>query len=990
MPRPTLRGPGALLAFAGLIAAMSGTGTAAGADQPDPGSLARPMSQSAGASVADPTGGTTRDADYRTGSSAPTTSQRQQAARTATGVRWNRFGTPATLVPAPAAQPKAAASADPVQVARDYLTRNAELFRVSADAVRAMDVQLKQPMGKGSIVMLRQRFGSLPAANEGLVSLGISAGQVVYVSSTLSPEASTQPAPATLSEADALAAAAANADVSVDQLAISRVRLAALPMPSGGARTAYQVVLIGKEKAHPTAFTTYVDARSGEVLLREDLADQHSDNPEWDVFPANPPADYSTNDTRVTWCLIQRPGCERAVSAAGSGIAWDVDPATGAPSQTSSGNQARTTEKWDLLTNNSVGTRTSTPSPTRDYTYPWTNQWYENRCDPDVFATARQNDIDAAIANLFAGHNRMHDWSYHLGFTERTWNLQTANGTAGGLGNDPELGNAQAGGRAGGAPPEFASRNNANQITPPDGVPAITNMFLWQPVAGAFYAPCVDGDYDMSVIGHEYAHAISGRLIGGPDRGWSGDQAGAMNESHSDLFAMEYLYGYGFRPRGNTPYVVGGYATGDLVTGIRNYDMSKSPLNYSNVAYDLVGEQVHADGEIWSATSFDVRQALIDRYGIGTPAQQRACADGKVPVESCPGNRRWVQLEFDALLLSADPAVSMVDLRNAMLAADQIRFGGVNAPLLWTAFAQHGLGRDASSAGPNDENPVPSFASPYGRNATVRIAAAGQASGRPIKLYVGEYEGRSMPIADTDPATPLPDTAEIAPGSYSFIAAGEGFGSKSFSLRLGSGQQRTLPLVLQRNLASGSSGATATGDGVNLDRLIDDTEATNWASVGSPVQGKAVTVDLAGDRATLVSRIQVSALLRPQVATDPDPIAQNRFTALRRFEVLSCNTGTGSDCADDADYRSVYTSPSDAFPANAPRPTAPDLKLRSFRIRPTVATHLRLRVLTNQCTGGPAYAGSQHDDPRSTSDCTTGNPAVAQQVRIAELQAFTV
>ena len=61
------------------------------------------------------------------------------------------------------------------------------------------------------------------------------------------------------------------------------------------------------------------------------------------------------------------------------------------------------------------------------------------------------------------------------------------------------------------------SRDNANQITLNDGVPGITNMYLWQPIAGGFYAPCVDGDYDMAVIGHEYTHAISNRMAGGPD-----------------------------------------------------------------------------------------------------------------------------------------------------------------------------------------------------------------------------------------------------------------------------------------------------------------------------------------------------------------------------------------------------------------------------------------------------------------------------------------
>jgi extracellular elastinolytic metalloproteinase len=199
-----------------------------------------------------------------------------------------------------------------------------------------------------------------------------------------------------------------------------------------------------------------------------------------------------------------------------------------------------------------------------------------------------------------------------------------------------------------------------------------------------------------------------------------------------------------------------------------------------------------------------------------------------------------------------------------------------------------------------------------------------------------------------------------------------------------------VPAVLFRNLASSGQGATASGDGVNLDRLIDDTEGTNWASIGSPVAGKGVVVDLAGSTAQVVSRVQVSALLRPAITGDVDAGTQNRFTALRQFEVLSCNGQFGQDCGNPANYRSVFTSPANAFPANVPRPTAPDLTNRSFKITPTVATHLMIRVLTNQCTGAPEYAGEQDNDPRFTTDCTNGNPVVAQTVRISEFQAFTV
>ena len=57
-------------------------------------------------------------------------------------------------------------------------------------------------------------------------------------------------------------------------------------------------------------------------------------------------------------------------------------------------------------------------------------------------------------------------------------------------------------------------RDNANMITLPDGLASVTNMYFWQPFAGSFYAPCVDGDYDMAVIGHEYGHMIENRMIG--------------------------------------------------------------------------------------------------------------------------------------------------------------------------------------------------------------------------------------------------------------------------------------------------------------------------------------------------------------------------------------------------------------------------------------------------------------------------------------------
>ena len=131
----------------------------------------------------------------------------------------------------------------------------------------------------------------------------------------------------------------------------------------------------------------------------------------------------------------------------------------------------------------------------------------------------------------------------------------------------------------------------------------------------------------------------------------------------------------------------------------------------------------------------------------------------------------------------------------------------------------------------------------------------------------------------------------------------------------------------------------------------------------------------------------VSAALRPTILGNADPIGQNRYTALRSFRLLACDATSGADCTAAASFTPVLTSAADAFPATRPRPRVGELNLRSFEVPATRATHLRLEVLTSQCTGGPDFAGEQDKDPRSATDCSTASSA-NDDVRVAELQAF--
>lgn len=949
------------------------------------------------------------DRDARPGRRVPSAAQRDVAARQRVTARWNRLGTPATLAP----QGRALATglpADPVAAARAYLAAHRDLLGVSQRAVDSLELVSAAPIGTGAAVLLRERFGDLPAGYDGLVAVGVAGGAVSSVSSTLAPDVPA-PAPATLGGADALRAAAR--DVALNAGAVTpkgssggwnrfsasgltgtqSVKQVAVPMPDGGARAAYEVVVADDAATGAQAYTSYVDARTGRVLVREDDVADESDDPEWGAFPENPPADYSSRDTRETWCLTRTAGCDRVIADPATPAPWDVDPAASGttPTRTTRGNNEWAAQAWDNATGRGFNLGGfATPSPDRNYRYPWTNQWYAARCAPSVFDSPQHNDIDAADANLQAMHNRMHDFAYHLGFTENAWNLQDDNDGKGGLGGDPEHGNSQSGARV----TSSLIRDNANQATPPDGTPPTTNMYLWQSIAGAFYAPCVDGDYDMSVIGHEYTHAISNRMVAGPDRGLTGYQAGAMGESWSDLDAMEYLASGGLVPAGQSPFVTGQYVTGNGVRGIRDYALNRNPLNYGDLGFDLTGPEVHADGEIWNAVNVDIRQAFIQRYGAGGRALRESCARGATPVTRCPGDRRWIQLVYDAWLLMADGSVSMLDARDAMLSADRIRFGGADQALLWNAFARRGMGSGAASNTNADSDATPSFASPTAHDGTVRFRAVDD-TGAPVpgaRFFVGDYQGRAVPVADGDPATALPDTAAIVPGTYAMVAQAPGHGMTRFTARVTAGAHRTVVVRLARNLASAANGATATGDGVDLSALIDDDEATTWAYLGAaatPVAGRQVTVRLAGGPPQQVRRIQVSALLRPADAHDPggDTAGQNRFTALRSFRVLACTASAAADCSQAADYRTVYTSAKDAFPAVRPRPVAPDLIMRSFTIPRTTATHLRFEVVASQCTGNPAYAGQQTADPNVPTDCTTGSP-VSGQVRAAEFQAF--
>jgi extracellular elastinolytic metalloproteinase len=732
--------------------------------------------------------------------------------------------------------------------------------------------------------------------------------------------------------------------------------------------------------------------------------------PKWRYFVANPTINFSASNTptnSVIGCWVKVAGCTAptALSNIAAAGPWDTIAGSGAPTFTTLGNAANTHEAWG----NPLapgGTAQAPTSSTREYTEAFTDAWNNSKCDPSELHPAG-NDINASVGNLFVSHNRMHDWSYYLGFTEANYNLQTNN-----LGrnpdpaaqNDAEIGNAQAGALSGGQP-SLLGRDNANQITEQDGTPGITNQYLFQPIAGAFYAPCIDGALDMGIVGHEYTHAISNRMIGGPNDSITSNQGGAMGESWSDLDAMEYQFANDYRMGSESPYVLAGYATGNTVAGIRDFPINKDPLNYSDVGFDTTGPEVHADGEIWNGTQWSVRQALVNKWNAKFPyankALQKACGSASptsspLPSTRCPGNRRWIQLVFDSFLLQQG-ATSMLDARDAMLAADQMRYHGANQAVMWKAFATRGMGAGAKTPNADSDKVKPSFASPKAKNATITFKAPAGSN-----IFVGNYEARVDPIADTKASTKtLGAKAKFVPGTYKMLLQAPGRGLKRFTMTVKAGQIRTVTVQAPVNLASLKSGAKVLGStagSLNVDWLFDDTEATNWGGVNGGQNVDAshpfVSVDLAGGVRT-VHRVQVSAYLRPPPATATDglpvlvggvddPDSGSRFTALRQFGIDACV----SNCASaNAKWVRIFTSKANAFPGVRPRPVSPNLTLRSFDVKDVKASALRLVVLENQCTGYAGYAGEQDNDAVNDTDCKSASDR-GQFVHVAEFQVF--
>jgi uncharacterized protein (TIGR03437 family) len=253
----------------------------------------------------------------------------------------------------------------------------------------------------------------------------------------------------------------------------------------------------------------------------------------------------------------------------------------------------------------------------------------------------------AAVTNLFYMVNTAHDYYYGLGFTEAAGNFQKDNLGRGGISGDAVMAAAQYGGLP----------NNAAFMPTPDGMAPEMVMGLFTRGTSRL-TDDGDSDYDGQVIVHEYGHGVSNRLVGARTSTscLAKIQSGAMGEGWSDYFAASFF---------NNP-AMSSYLTG-IVTGIRRQSYEGYTFTYEDIGN--AGYEVHRDGEIWAATLWDLRKSL------GQAVTDQLVMDG---LKATPCNP------------------SMIDARDAILAADKATNGGANGAAIWTVFARHGMGYSAA------------------------------------------------------------------------------------------------------------------------------------------------------------------------------------------------------------------------------------------------------------------------------------------------------
>jgi extracellular elastinolytic metalloproteinase len=447
---------------------------------------------------------------------------------------------------------------------------------------------------------------------------------------------------------------------------------------------------------------------------------------------------------------------------------------------------------------------------------------YKCTWDPSKAESWRKNMAQDAIQGLYLT-SRFANWLARspFGFDRSSGNFTRKDG-------DPVNLNAIDGANTDNGFPDGDHVNNANFNTPPDGRRPRMQMYLnYSPYLAA------SSSDDFLTLAHEFTHGLSNRLVVNSNNRSSLNsyQAGAMGEGCSDFYAFDYVLKRGYTTNTDAPGELSldlYLAKGAVVTRTQATDCGlgeTSPrcvqfltgddggYTYDDVGDGQLGTQVHAAGEAWAQTLFDIRERL--------------------------GHRVTMAVVTEGMRLSADDP-SMLDMRDAILAADEAIYGGAHTSVLWNKFADRGFGFYAGSDGSSDAAPVADFNTPPPPGTpTGRIAGTvTDSEGNPLEGAVVRIAGHSE-FSDTTDANGDYKITGVPEGTWpKVVASFPGYEPAFDAVTVTGGQRTDFDPSLRRDWAAASGGATIasftgpdyTPFGCGPGGAIDLSQGSGWGS----------------------------------------------------------------------------------------------------------------------------------------------------------------
>jgi hypothetical protein len=753
------------------------------------------------------------------------------------------------------------ASTQPARtIALTYLKAHSDVFGLNAAQMN--NLQLRQDyidVAGTHHLSFVQSVNGVPVFGNGVKAHVTSDGKLIQIDGSPLPSLPASAGTATLSAVQARAAAVADtfgdskasvvraattADHATEFTGGDKASLVVF-QTLGGARLGWETLTMTEGYLH------VVDAQTGRTLFRYNIVD--SDNADvWQYYPGAPAGGQqaTVNLNKNNWLPNNSPRL--------------------------AGNVAHV--YMDINDNNTADPNEEiAPSGKKSFQYafqPATTNFcatgFVCSWDPDSPTSWQTNANQNAVQMFFfLGNYHDHLMKDPIGFTRQAGNFEAVDG-------DAVQGEALDGAALLNGGPDGNHIDNANFATPPDGTPPRMQMYLFhQPGTTFDQDPFIAGNSgdEADVVYHEYTHGLSNRLVVDANgvSTLGAIQAGSMGEAWSDFYAMDFLVNEGFQTDSSADgdVRIGNYvgAGQDLIrtqpldcpVGSTSAKCPGTPgagsggYTYGDFGHIIGAPEVHADGEIWGETLWDLRNAL------GTKLTESLVTRA---MELSPGNP------------------SYLDERNSILQADMVVDSGKKQTKIWQVFAHRGMGYFAGAVDGDDTAPVEDFSMPPAPDTptgtltgTVLDADAHTPVVGATVAFGGHNSGFAGDLAAVTDSSGHYTISNIFPGTYPKVfARGAGFDLNSQTVSVASRTQ-TLNWALRRDWAASAGGASVgsftsppdyTPFGCGPTGLIDQSQGAGWGS-DSPTnpepaavnpQPKAIVINL--PRAVNVVDIQIN------------------------------------------------------------------------------------------------------------------------------------